>query len=513
MRSIVHAACAASLLWWATVGTCVGAADPAGSGGTAADPIEGRWLGMAGFPQDRVQVGFEFKRGADGAIRAYLYEPVNNFYGLELPGVVEHSASGYSIASYVTSLHLVGHDDRLEGTYLPLNYPISLERTEVLPSEAELPVFPPAPEPTWRTKLGGGIYAPVAIDDGVAYVGTTGGTFNALRVADGSLAWAVAVGRPVYGEAAVSGDAVYFVCDSGFLVKLDRKDGRELWRYDLGGERAPRVLTAPTVFEWDYRSPRPVIVDGVIYVGSADGSFHAVDAATGKRAWRHEGEGGRIRADALVEGQQVIYGDFAGVLHALDRSNGHELWRRETGLFINAAPALASGLVIVANRGGLVAALHPEDGKTAWRTLLWGSAAESTAVAYGDDFYIGASDLRRITAYDAKGGRVLWRSDIYGTAWGRPVVTEQYVYASAVGYEPYQMRHVGGLTALDRRSGALLWRWTAPRGPDTYESGFAAGPTLSGESLVVGSVTGVVYCFPVGERARQAPQTRPAAPQ
>jgi len=463
----------------------------------AADPIEGKWYGSAGFPQDRVEIGFEFKRSEDGTIRAFLYDPVNNFYGLEIPGHVEEARGSYVIRSYVTSFHFKGDHDHVEGTFFPLNFPLAMTRVHSLPTEPPMPSVPAGPAPRWRTKLGGGIYAPVAVRDGIGYVGTTGGTFNAVHVQDGSIAWAVPVDRPVYGEALVTDDSVYFVCDNGFLYRLSRADGKELWRYDLGGERAPRVLMHPTLFEWDYRSPKPVLADGVIFVGSAEGSFHAVNAETGARVWRFQEGGGRIRADALVHGDLVIFGDFSGVLYALDRRSGREVWRRETRAFINATPAMAAGALIVANRGGLVAALDPNSGTTIWRTLLWGSAAESTAVPYGEYFYIGASDLRRITCYDPKDGRVVWRTDIYGIAWGRPVVTEKYVYASAGGFDPYQMRHIGGLGALDRQTGRMLWRWEAPHGADIYESGFAAGPTLAGDTLLVGSMNGIVYGFPV----------------
>ena len=41
------------------------------------------------------------------------------------------------------------------------------------------------------------------------------------------------------------------------------------------------------------------------------------------------------------------------------------------------------------------------------------------------------------------------------------------------------------------------WRWAAPHGPDIYERGFAAGPTLADDTLLVGSVNGVLYAFPV----------------
>jgi outer membrane protein assembly factor BamB len=251
------------------------------------------------------------------------------------------------------------------------------------------------------------------------------------------------------------------------------------------------------VFEWDYRSPRPALADGVLFVGSADGSFHAVKAGTGERLWRFEGKS-RIRADALVHGPRVVFGNFDGTVFALDRASGREVWRRETRAFVNAAPALVGDRILVANRGGLVAALRPETGEVLWKTVLWGSSAESSAVPGGDLFYIGASDLRRITCYDPRDGRVVWRTDVYGIAWGRPAVGEKVVYAAAGGFDPYQMRHLGGLSALDRKTGETLWRWEAPHGPDVYESGFAAGPTLAGETLIAGGMNGVLYAFPAG---------------
>ncbi len=42
-----------------------------------------------------------------------------------------------------------------------------------------------------------------------------------------------------------------------------------------------------------------------------------------------------------------------------------------------------------------------------------------------------------------------------------------------------------------------LWRWEAPHGPDVYESGFAVGPTLAGETLIAGGMNGVLYAFPI----------------
>jgi outer membrane protein assembly factor BamB len=482
------------------------------------DPIEGKWLGAAGFPQDRIDLGFEFKRNDRGELKAYLYEPVLNFYGLELPGVVARDGDTY--VHKENAITLTRRGDTLEGTFFPLNAPATLHRTAALPSEVPVPDLPRGPGPKWRVKLGGAIFAPAAVRDGVAYVGTTGGIVNAVRLADGAFVWTFVAGRPLHGEALATDEHVYFVCDNGYLFKLDRKTGQEVWRYDLGDGRVARVLPHQVLddigigeFDFDCAAPKPVLADGVLYVGSGDGSFHAVDAASGQRLWRFQNAEGteedlsvpwnkhgsrKNRTDALLDGTKVIFASLDHRVYALDRQTGKQLWAKDTRAEITGSPALIGATLIVGNRGGVLAALDPATGERVWRATFWGSAVESTAVAgAGTVFYIGSSDLRRITAMDAKDARVLWRTDVYGWAWPRPAVTDKRVYASAIGANPYQMRHLGSLSALDRETGRMLWRWPMPEWPGSWLSGFAAAPVVDGQMLVVGGLDGTLYGFAI----------------
>jgi outer membrane protein assembly factor BamB len=122
----------------------------------------------------------------------------------------------------------------------------------------------------------------VAFDSKV-YIGTTGGVFSAVDARTGKILWSFAAGRPIFGTALVIADAVFFTCDNGYLFRLRRDDGQEVWRYDLGDSRVSRVLGHPEVFDWDWHGATPALADGVLYVGSGDGGFHAVDAASGAR--------------------------------------------------------------------------------------------------------------------------------------------------------------------------------------------------------------------------------------
>jgi hypothetical protein len=203
------------------------------------DPIGGKRHGKAGFPQDRIEIGLEIKANEKGEMKAYLYEPVGNFYGLELPGPVVRDGDTDTVKESALRLRVNG--TRLERTHFPLNAPIELHRTEILPIEAPIPDLPPGPGPKWVANLGGSIFAPAAARDGVAYVGSTAGLFHAVGAADGSSS------GPSWREAHPRrGARDRFACllrlRQRVPLQVQRATGKEVWRYDLGDGRVARPI-------------------------------------------------------------------------------------------------------------------------------------------------------------------------------------------------------------------------------------------------------------------------------
>jgi outer membrane protein assembly factor BamB len=127
---------------------------------------------------------------------------------------------------------------------------------------------------------------------------------------------------------------------------------------------------------------------------------------------------------------------------------------------------------------------------------LGGSSAESEGTpAGGSLFYFGSSDLRRVALMDVRDGRVLWRTDVLGWAWPRPVADKDLLFVSTVGAEPYQMRHLGGLTAIDRATGKIVWRWAMAAAPGVWSYGFFAPPAVDDDRIIVGGLDGSLYAF------------------
>jgi PQQ-dependent dehydrogenase (methanol/ethanol family) len=71
----------------------------------------------------------------------------------------------------------------------------------------------------------------------------------------------------------------------------------------------------------------PIVVDGVMYIGSGSGSVFAIDAATGAIRWKYESPfGGQTNRGVAVGGGRVYSGQSGTRLIALDQKTGVLLW-------------------------------------------------------------------------------------------------------------------------------------------------------------------------------------------
>ena len=387
---------------------------------------------------------------------------------------------------------------KLEGTYSHLKVPVALKRTDSFPVEVPIPELPKGPDPKWTAVLGATIWAPAALRDGFA-VRRHGRRRVPRGVPRGRQDCVTfPAGKPIHGEALVTDDAVFFVCDIGFLFKLDRKTGAEVWRYALDDAGVPRILPHPFVDGFDHTSPRPTLADGVLYVGSGDGGLHAVDATTGKRVWRFAASG-KIRTDAFVAGPTVYAteprplrvrrrpSDGQGGVEEGPALRDHELARRRRGQ--------------AARRDARERALRarPRAGRDPLARALLGLVGRVDAGPLeGPRLHRILRRAPAVSCYDPRYGRGrVAHGNVFGRSWGRPVVTENHVYAAVGGVAPYPIRHVGGLCKIERESGRMLLAATCgPACGTVRETGFAAGPALLKDVLVVGDLDGNLLAFP-----------------
>jgi outer membrane protein assembly factor BamB len=228
-------------------------------------------------------------------------------------------------------------------------------------------------EIVWRFRASAGISSTPVIAFGKIFVADEGGNVNALDF-NGKSLWNVTLPYPVFADLLVERENLYVLCADQKLYAFKAGDGTPLWQY---GDRMPRESTIwkgtsvaaykESVYLgtsegylvkiakesgtqlWKVRvadrglfpdvTAGPSIEDGVIYAGTKDGSIAALDADTGAVLWRKEGGGA---AGFALTKEALYYGNFKGEITAL-KKNGDELWkvspagREETPSFVLAA--------------------------------------------------------------------------------------------------------------------------------------------------------------------------------
>lgn len=205
---------------------------------------------------------------------------------------------------------------------------------------------------TWRWEVPIGDVLAATARDGRLYatVGTT--ETRCLDARTGETLWRYP-GTPPTWTPRVQ-DGVVYVARSertglggNPLVAVDATTGRARWTFAGGGEDPFTPVAAA-------RATAPGTADAVVYAAGTDGGLRAVTAGAegGRELWRRS-LGGRV-VDGPVVAAGVVYAtDTLGRLHAVDAATGERAWTRDLGLPSRVLDATADrGVVVVAASDG-----------------------------------------------------------------------------------------------------------------------------------------------------------------
>ena len=241
---------------------------------------------------------------------------------------------------------------------------------------------------------GDGLYRiqPVISGD-VIYAASAEGRVRAFERAKGKSLWKVDLDTPLSGGVGVYENALLLGSDEGSVLKLDASSGELLWSTQLHGEvLAPpqangRVVIAQTYdgklqgldfhsgeVLWTYDSNVPVLTirgtsvpilnNGVVYAGFANGRVLAFDAQTGSIGWeaRVAISQGRSEIERIVDvdgtmqlaGNELYAASYQGRVVAIDAASGRKLWQQDVSSFSGVSQGF--GNIYVADEDGTVTA-------------------------------------------------------------------------------------------------------------------------------------------------------------
>lgn len=149
------------------------------------------------------------------------------------------------------------------------------------------------------------------ISGNTVFAGTFSGRTVALDKASGERLWTARQGA--LGPMWPAGDSVFFVSDRNQLVRLDARDGTQIWAVDLPSYVAranPQKKRDRT-----YANLGPILAGGRLIVASTDGQIRSFDPASGALVGSTAIDGGATTRPIVVNGVLYVVSG-SGKLHA-----------------------------------------------------------------------------------------------------------------------------------------------------------------------------------------------------
>lgn len=336
-------------------------------------------------------------------------------------------------------------------------YGYDVQRTHLAPNWKLRPPF----VGVWKFRPGGGIEFPPAVAYENVYLPHAKGFF-ALRARSGRVVWSKNIRRCVASSPTVADGIVYQAymhptCARhqagarGFVVALDAKNGRELWRFHAGAVESS-----------------PLLIGRTLYFGSWDRKLYALHLRGRKRPrvqWTFEADDQIVAAPAYLAGNLYVV-TSNGTAYALDARTGRQVWRATSFArfgrreYFYATPAVGYGRVFAPNADGTVYAYGARTGKLLWARSV-GTYVYTAPALWRRNVYVGTWD-GTFAAMDAATGEIRWRFDAPASVTGAPTVLAGLVYFSTcarcgVGGQRRVKTGPKGTYALNARNGQLVW--------------------------------------------------------
>jgi eukaryotic-like serine/threonine-protein kinase len=188
------------------------------------------------------------------------------------------------------------------------------------------------------------------------------------------LQWRFKTGGPVIASPAIANGVLFIGSSDGVFYAIDENTGQQKWKV---------TLTDPI-------SSSPAVADNLVYFLSYDGVFYALTADSGEIKWRFA-TGGEHRFEAkgihgltpatqdiadpmdlflsspAVDHNRVYFGSSDGHIYALNATSGVLLWSFETADVVHASPAVVNGTVYIGSWDSYLYSLDAETGQERWR--------------------------------------------------------------------------------------------------------------------------------------------------
>lgn len=265
----------------------------------------------------------------------------------------------------------------------------------------------------WKYAAEAGVGSTPWVSEAMVVFSSTDKVVYALNAKTGKLLWTLPTKGRIFSSPYGKLDHIFVGSDDRHIYAIHQHSGRLSWSYSTDGEvRSRPLLTDNMLFftcqlgvvyclglnrelRWRFRARRgilaaPIISNGLVFVGSLDSNFYALDVRSGWAAWRYRANGA-IVSTAAVGNALVFFGSVDGNVYALDAEEGRVVWRYETEGQVTASPTIYNNGLYIGGVDNSLYCLDIETGKLRWRYPTEGAITGTPAIVDGV-IYIGSAD-------------------------------------------------------------------------------------------------------------------------
>jgi outer membrane protein assembly factor BamB len=228
---------------------------------------------------------------------------------------------------------------------------------------------------------------------------------TALASADDErLVWKFKSDGRIYSSPLIQDELIYFGSGDHHFYALNKSTGKKVWTFETKGAVHSSATSKGQL----------------VYFGSADGSLYALDKDTGALNWKFASAGEKMYglwdyylSSPVIDENRIYWGSGDGHLYVVEASSGDLLWKYDTGDIVHASPVVYKNKVYFGGFDGHMYALDKTTGSLAWKFKTVGATyfpkgeIQKAALIIDDVVYFGSRDYN-IYALDANTGRGRW---------------------------------------------------------------------------------------------------------
>lgn len=258
----------------------------------------------------------------------------------------------------------------------------------------------------------------------------------------------------------VMGDKIYTLDNESRLFARDTKEGKELWRTDLGTKTQGVGLTASKnlviavsengivkafdtkgkeLWKKEFHVPfrnAPLLNGETIYLLSANNDLWVLNAKNGKEKWHYKTTAPLTLLQGM--GRPALSNDIlvvpfsSGEAVAFDANSGVLLWSQDlvgvkafdavAGLTqMSASPVIENGIVYLVGHGGKTMAVNLKTGESLWQVDRGG---QTTPLISGNALFF-VDNQNHLLALNKNSGKLFWEVALEKAVWKGPYLIDE----------------------------------------------------------------------------------------